>query len=82
MIKLQQSQALTSHFESFWSIVHLSILSFEIISVMLYGQFTYKGLHCQIMELLECNIRSVIFKNERQGLSPWATQKFARDVLM
>ena len=22
MIKLQQSQALTSHFESFWSIVH------------------------------------------------------------
>jgi len=31
--------------------------------------------------LLECNIRSVIFKNERQGLSAWATQKFARDVL-
>ena len=49
---------------------------------MLYGQFMYKGLHCQVMELLECNIRSVIFKNERQGLSPWATQKFARDVLM
>ena len=24
MIKLQQSQALTSHFESFWSIVHLT----------------------------------------------------------
>jgi len=49
--------------------------------VMSFGQFLYKGLHCQVMELLECNIRSVIFKNERQGLSPWATQKFARDVL-
>ena len=48
---------------------------------MSFGQFLYKGLHCQVMELLECNIRSVIFKNERQGLSPWATQKFARDVL-
>jgi len=50
--------------------------------VSMYGQFTYKGLHCQLLELLECNIRSVIFKNERQGLSPWATQKFARDVLI
>jgi len=46
-----------------------------------YGHFLYKGLHCQVMELLECNIRSVIFKNERQGLSAWTTQKFARDVL-
>jgi len=46
-----------------------------------YGHFLYKGLRCQVMELLECNIRSVIFKNERQGLSAWATQKFARDVL-
>ena len=53
-----------------------------LLSVSMYGQFTYKGLHCQLLELLECNIRSVIFKNERQGLSPWATQKFARDVLM
>ena len=50
-------------------------------SALCYGHFLYKGLHCQVMELLECNIRSVIFKNERQGLSAWATQKFARDVL-
>ena len=27
MIKLQQSQALTSHFESFWSIVYLNFLA-------------------------------------------------------
>ena len=33
------------------------------------------------MELLEYNIRQLIFRNERQGLSPWVTQKFALDIL-
>ena len=55
--------------------------TFDCFPALCYGHFLYKGLHCQVMELLECNIRSVIFKNERQGLSAWTTQKFARDVL-
>ncbi len=63
--------------------VHLLLLMLllKFFSVMLYGSFVFRGLHCQVMELLDCNIRSVIFRNERQGLSPWATQKFGRDVL-
>lgn len=46
-----------------------------------FGFYDYKGLHCQVMELLHCNIRQVIFKNDRRGLSPWTLQKFARDIL-
>ena len=49
--------------------------------VLCYGTFTFNGLHIQVMELLEYNIRQLIFRNERQGLSPWVTQKFAQDVL-
>ncbi|TRY62784.1 hypothetical protein TCAL_00388 [Tigriopus californicus] len=46
-----------------------------------FGFHDFKGLHCQVMELLHCNIRQVIFKNDRRGLSPWTLQKFARDIL-
>merc|ERR1719312_362264 len=49
--------------------------------VMCYGTFTFNGLHIQVMELLEYNIRQLIFRNERQGLAPWVTQKFAMDIL-
>ena len=49
--------------------------------VLCYGTFSFNGLHIQVMELLEYNIRQLIFRNERQGLSPWVTQKFAQDVL-
>lgn len=49
--------------------------------VCCYGYLIYKGLHCLIQELLECNVRQIIFRNDRQGLSPWGTLKFARDVL-
>ena len=36
MIKFQQSQALTSHFESFWSIVHCGDLKLVKIEMLLY----------------------------------------------
>eukprot|EP00096_Caligus_rogercresseyi_P011551 TRINITY_DN4561_c0_g1_i1.p1 TRINITY_DN4561_c0_g1~~TRINITY_DN4561_c0_g1_i1.p1 ORF type:complete len:443 (-),score=116.70 TRINITY_DN4561_c0_g1_i1:64-1392(-) len=49
--------------------------------VQCVGVFFYKGFRIQVLELLESNVRQMIFRNERQGLSPWGTQKFARDVL-
>ena len=50
--------------------------------VMCYGTFVFNGLNIQVMEMLEYNIRQLIYRNERQGLSPWITQKFAKDLLM
>jgi hypothetical protein len=35
----------------------------------------------QVMELLEYNVRQIIYRNDRTGLSAWATQKFAKDIL-
>ena len=32
-VKFQQSQALTSHFESFWSIVHCKWLRFQAVLI-------------------------------------------------
>lgn len=49
--------------------------------VTCYGYFAFRGVYVQVMELLESNIRQIIFKNNRQGLSPWVTQNFARDML-
>ena len=49
--------------------------------VLCYGSFSFNGLYCQVMELLEFNVRQLIFRNDRQGLSPWLTQKFAKDLL-
>lgn len=46
-----------------------------------YACLTYHGLHCLVLELLGDDIDQVIFKNDNQGLSLWATVKFARDVL-
>ena len=54
-------------------------LKYKIVTC--YGVFTFKGLRVQILELLESNVRQIIYRNERVGLSPWATQKFARDLL-
>lgn len=50
--------------------------------VTCFGHFTFKGVHLQVMELMESNVRQIIFKNDRKGLSPWAVQKFAKDILM
>ena len=49
--------------------------------VMCHGSFVFNGLHVQVMELLEYNVRQLIFRNDRQGLSQWITQKFAKDIL-
>jgi len=49
--------------------------------VACYAYLTYRGMHCLVLELLDVNIRQVIFKNDRRGLSPWVTIKYARDVL-
>ncbi len=46
-----------------------------------FGSFPFKGGHCQVMELLDANVRQIIFRNGRRGLSPWCAQKFARDIL-
>ncbi len=46
-----------------------------------HASFVFKGMHCQLMELLDANVRQVIFRNERRGLSPWSVHKFARDIL-
>ena len=46
-----------------------------------YGTFVHRGLNVQVMELLDSNIRQLIFKNDRTGLSPWIVQKFAKDIL-
>jgi len=48
--------------------------------VSCYAYLTYRGMHCLVLELLDVNIRQIIFQNNRQGLSPWATFKFAKDV--
>ncbi len=53
----------------FWSLVEL------------LGHLTSKGCYCQVMELLDANVRQVIYRNERKGLSAWGTQKFAKDML-
>ena len=62
-------------------IVRKFVLIVSLFSVLCFGYFVYNGLHCQVMELLEYNIRQLIFRNDRQGLSPWLTQKCARDLL-
>ncbi|XP_071749496.1 serine/threonine-protein kinase Kist isoform X2 [Lepeophtheirus salmonis] len=49
--------------------------------VLCSGIFSYKGFRIQVLELLESNVRQIIYRNERSGLSPWATQKFAKDIL-
>ena len=41
MIKFQKSQALTSHFESFWSIVHLDEENFQLYSFTKF--FIFQG---------------------------------------
>ncbi len=56
-------------------------LSLSLPSVTNFGSFSVKGGHCQVMELLDANVRQVIFRNERRGLSPWCVQKFCRDLL-
>jgi len=48
--------------------------------VSCYAYLTYRGMHCLVLELLDVNIRQIIFQNNRQGLSPWAVSKFAKDV--
>ena len=37
IIKIQQSQALTSHFESFWSIVHVFVIHFMEVNITFLG---------------------------------------------
>ncbi len=46
-----------------------------------YDCFVYRGLNVQVMELLDANVRQLIFRNRRSGLSPWVMQKFATDIL-
>ena len=43
MIKFQQSQALTSHFENFWSIVHLKIFTYLFASEAMVCLMTIFG---------------------------------------
>ena len=50
-------------------------------AVSCFGTFVHRGLNVQVMELLDSNIRQLIFKNDRSGLSPWVVQKFAKDIL-
>ena len=50
-------------------------------AVSCFGTFVHRGLNVQVMELLDANIRQLIFKNDRSGLSPWIVQKFANDLL-
>ena len=46
-----------------------------------YGCFVHRGLNVQVMELLEANVRQLVFRNERSGLSPYVVQRFTRDIL-
>ena len=48
MIKLQQSQALTSHFESFWSIVHY--LGFDCVIMDIFWDEVSKPIKCLFRE--------------------------------
>ena len=52
-----------------------------VLAVNCFGAFVHRGLNVQVMELLDSNIRQLIFKNDRTGLSPWIVQKFAQDIL-
>ena len=41
----------------------------------------HRQTNCFVLELLGENIRQIIFRNQRRGLSAWATATFARDLL-
>ena len=53
-MKLQQSQALTWHFESFWSIVErfLVLLSSALLQIGTFAIFTFNMSFCEFMQLL------------------------------
>ena len=49
--------------------------------VTLYNTIEFKGYTFFVLELLQDNVRQIIYKNDRHGLSPWLVLKFARDLL-
>uniref|UniRef100_A0A4D5R9F1 Serine/threonine-protein kinase Kist n=1 Tax=Scolopendra viridis TaxID=118503 RepID=A0A4D5R9F1_SCOVI len=58
----------------------LQSLSKKVNAVELYGTFQTIHHHYVILELLECNLRQILFKNNKQGFSLWGIQKFAKDI--
>ena len=72
MIKFQQSQALTSYFESFWSIVH-SVVIYEFSTPLCFRNFQNVKLRLDFVEILYfdqilCEIKqfkNVVFDNIR-----------------
>ena len=50
--------------------------------VSCFAVLEYKDYTFFVLELLQDNVRQIIFKNERRGLSPWLVVKFARDLLV
>ena len=59
-----------------------SYLELQPNIVNCYSILEYRGFTFFVMELLQENIRQIIYKNNRQGLSPWAVVKFAKDLIM
>jgi len=49
--------------------------------VTCYAVLEFRGYTFFVLELLQDNVRQLIFKNDRRGLSPWLVVKFARDLL-
>ena len=49
--------------------------------VTLYDTLEFKGYTFFVLELLQDNVRQIIYKNDRHGLSPWLVLKFTRDIL-
>uniref|UniRef100_A0A646QEI8 Kist n=1 Tax=Hemiscolopendra marginata TaxID=943146 RepID=A0A646QEI8_9MYRI len=58
----------------------LQSLNKKVCAVKLYGTFQTIHHHYVILELLECNLRQILFKNNKQGFSLWGVQKFAKDI--
>lgn len=61
--------------------IFLYVLAFYHLSASIFGSFSYRGHPFLVFELLDCNVKQLVVKNNQECLSLYLTQQLFRDIL-